>query len=139
MNYMLTKWQRPIGRIDHVLSRLKKIWHYYPEYGFHTLVLQTAIYANHAESDLPLAGLDEMEDIAYPEGHLLHGIRNLEMGIDWLEKHHENEPLPPIPIQTSDLPRFADYWRRRPQQRLGQIMMDERRRAERDEQRVANG
>jgi hypothetical protein len=103
------------------------------------MVVQAAIYANHAESDLPKASLDEIEDIAYPEGHLFHGIRNLEMGIDWLEKYHEDEPLPPIPIQTAELGRFAEFWRRRPQVRLGQIMMEERRRAGIDEPEVANG
>jgi hypothetical protein len=116
-------WHRPIGRIDHVLSRLKRLWHYYPEFDFQILVMQTAIYANHAESDLPLTSIDDIEDIAYPEGHNFHGIRNLEMGIDRLEKYHENEPLPPVPIQTAILSRVADYWHNHPQERLGQLVI----------------
>ena len=129
---------RPAARIDHVLARLNRLWHYYPEYGFQALVMQTMLYANHAKSDLPIATLDEIEDIAYPEGHVLQGSRHLEMGIDWLEKHHKSERLPPTPIQTADLGRIADYWRRHPQQRLGQIIMNERHRSELNEHLPAN-
>jgi hypothetical protein len=130
--------QRPIDRIDRVLSRLKRLWHYYPVYSLPELVLRTAIYANQAESDLPSASMEEIEDIAYPEGHLLHGTRDLEMGIDGLEKFHENEPLPPVPIQTAILGRFADYWRRHPQERLGQLLMNDHHMGELDQQLVAN-
>ncbi len=139
MKYTYMPWQRPISRIDHVLSRLKRLWHYYPQYSLYMLVLETAIYANHAKSDLPLISIDDIEDIAYPEGHLLHGIRQLEMGIDWLENDYANEPLPPVPINTTVLKSFGNHWRGMPELRLGQLLRHYHHRAEEREQRVANG
>jgi hypothetical protein len=114
--------QRPFARIDRILSRLRRIWHYYPEHSLPALVLETTIYANHVESDLPQTGMGDIEDIAYPEGHRLHGSRHLEMGLEWLEKFHENDPLPPAPIQSGILGRMAVRWRKEPQARLGQLM-----------------
>jgi hypothetical protein len=135
----LSMLRRPIGRIDHVLSRLKRLWHYYPGHSLYALVLETTICANHAESELPGASIDDIEDIAYPEGHLFHGIRHLEMGIDWLERDHANEPLPPVPIQTAILGKFAERWRRLPDMRLGQLLRHYHHMAEEHEQRLANG
>jgi hypothetical protein len=117
---------RPIGRIDHILSRLRKLWHYYPEHSLLALVMEVTIYANHAKSDFPLTSIVDIEDIAYPEGHLLHHSRNLGMGIDWLEEEHKNEPLPPVPIQTAILGKFAEHWRRQPEMRLGQLLYNNR-------------
>jgi hypothetical protein len=124
--------KRPSARIDRILSRLRRIWHYYPEHSLPALVLETTIYANHVESDLPLTGMGDIEDIPYPEGHRLHGSRNLEMGLDWLEKFHENEPLPPVPIQTAHLGNLADRWRRQPEMRLGQLLTNAAAMAERE-------
>jgi hypothetical protein len=133
-----SKVQRPYGRIGHVLSRLKKIWHYYPEHSLMALVLETSIYANEVNSELPLTCMAEIEDIAYPEGHLLHQSRNLEMGIDALEKRYKNDPLPPVPIQTALLGKVADHWRKHPQMRLGQILSNEHLMAGLEEQCFAN-
>jgi len=130
--------QRPLSRIDHVLSRLKKLWHYYPEHSLYALVLETTIYANHLKSDLPRISIDEIEDIAYPEGHLLHGSRHLEMGIDWLEAQHADEPLPPVPIQTAILGEFTQRWRAMPQMTLGQLLRHYHRMTEEREQQPAN-
>ena len=138
MNHTLL--QRPLGRIDRVLSRLERIWHYYPVYSLPELVLKTAVHANETESDLPAVGMDEIEDIAYPEGHLLHGTtRDLEMGMDWLEKFHENEPFPPVPIQTAILGGVGHYWRKHPQLRLGQLLMSDHHMVELDRQLSPNG
>ena len=120
-----SKVQRPFGRIGHVLSQLQKIWHYYPEHSLRALVLEITIYANAAESNFPLTSLADIEDIAYPEGHLLHQSRNLEMGIAALEKFHEGEPLPPVPIQTAMLGKLSDRWRKQPEMRLGQLLSND--------------
>lgn len=120
-----SKVQRPFGRIGHVLSRLQKIWHYYPEHSLRALVLEITVYANAAESNIPLISIADIEDIAYPEGHLLHESRNLEMGIVALEKFHEGEPLPPVPIQTAMLGKLADRWRKQPEMRLGQLLSND--------------
>jgi hypothetical protein len=131
--------QRPMNRIDRVLWRIKRLWHYYPVYSLPELVLLTAVYANQAESDLPETCIEEFEDIAYPEGHLLHGTRNLEMGLDALEKLHENEALPPVPIQIATVGRVANYWRRHPQERLGELLTSFYHLAELDQEFAANG
>jgi hypothetical protein len=102
------------------------------------LVLETSIYANEVKSELPLTSMAEIEDIAYPEGHLLHQSRNLEMGIDALEQRHKNGPLPPVPIQTALLGKVADHWRKHPQMRLGQILSNERLMGGLEEQCFAN-
>jgi len=130
--------QRPFGRIGHILARLKKIWHYYPALSLPTLVMETTIHANEVKSDFPLTSMAEIEDIPYPAGHLLHQSRDLEMGIDAIEKQHENEPLPPVPIQTALLGKVAEHWRRSPQMRLGQIISNERLMAELEAQCFAN-
>lgn len=72
----------------------------------------------------------EIEDIAYPEGHFLHQSRNLEMGIEALEKQHEHQALPPVPIQTALLGKVGDAWRKTPQMRLGQILSNDQLMAE---------
>jgi|SRR5665213_1167801 len=130
--------QRPFGRIGHILTRLKKVWHYYPEHSLTALVMETAIYANEVKSDCPLTSMADIEDIAYPAGHLLHQSRDLEMGIDAIEKRHENEHLPPVPIQTAILGKVADHWRKHPQMRLGQILSNKLLMAELEEQCFAN-
>ena len=127
-----SKVQRPFGRIGHVLSRLQKIWHYYPEHSLRALVLEITIYANAAESNFPPTSIADIEDIAYPEEHLLHQSRNLEMGIAALEKFHEGEPLPPAPIQTAMLGKLADRWRKQPEMRLGQLLSNDAAMAELD-------
>ena len=66
--------------------------------------------------------MHDIEDIAYPNGHYLHESRSLETGIAALEKQHENEPLPPVPIQTALLGKVSDAWRKQPQMRLGQLL-----------------
>ena len=81
----------------------------------------------------------EMEDIAYPEGHPFYGSRHLEMGIDWLEKYHENEPLPPVPIQIATIGKFAERWHRQPQLRLGQMLLAECRMSPLAERLARNG
>jgi hypothetical protein len=131
--------QRPMNRMDRVLSRLKRLWHYYPVYSLPELVVLSAVHANQAESDLPEACIEEFEDIAYPEGHLLHGTRNLEMGLDLLEKLHENEPLPPVPIQIGTVDIVANYWRRHPQERLGDLLSSYYHLTEMDQEYAANG
>ena len=73
-----SKVQRPVGRIGHVLSQLRKIWHYYPDHSLRALVLEITVYANAAESNFPMTSLAEIEDIPYPEDHLFHESRNLE-------------------------------------------------------------
>jgi len=85
---------RPVNRIGHVLSRLAKIWHYYPEHSLRALVTEVTLYANQVDSDFPLTSIAEIEDIPYPEGHLLHELRHLEMGIDAIEEERADEPLP---------------------------------------------
>jgi len=117
--------QRPLDRIGGILSKLEKIWHYYPEHSLRALVLEATIYANAVESDFPLASIADIEDIAYPEDHRLHQTCNLEMGIAALEKLHENEPLPPVPIQTALLGKVADRWRKQPDLRLGQLLSND--------------
>jgi hypothetical protein len=130
--------QRPFGRIGHILSRLKNVWHYYPEHSLTALVMETVIFANEVKSDLPITSMADIEEIAYPAGHLLHQSRDLEMGIDAIEKRHKNEPLPPVPMQTALLGRVADHWRKHPQMRLGQILSNERLMAGLEEQSFAN-
>ena len=114
--------RRPINRIGHVLSRLANIWHYYPEHSLRALVTEVTLYANQVDSDLPLTSVAEIEDVPYPEGHLLHELRHLEMGIDAIEEERANEPLPPVPIQTALLGKVGEHWRKHPQMRLGQLL-----------------
>ncbi len=114
--------QRSINRIGHILPKIKRIWHYYPQLTLTELVQEIALAANEAESDFAQTSLYDIEDIVYPEGHLFHTSRNLEMGIGVLEKRYKNQPLPPAPIQTALLGRVGDYWRKQPQMRLGQLL-----------------
>jgi hypothetical protein len=130
--------ERPIHRIDHVLSRLERLWHYYPDYSLTALVLEATIYAHHVKSDLPLTGVDKIEDISYPEGHRLHKTRNLEMGLDELEKRHQSESPPDDPVGSSVIRTIASYWRKHPQQRLGKLLWHELCIAEVRDQRAAN-
>jgi len=121
--------RRPFDRIGHVLSRLEHLWHYYPAHSLVDLVREVTFAANLVESDLPILQMDDIEDIAYPEGHYLHG-RHLEMGIDALEEEYRDTPLPPVPIQTAWLGKVAANWSKYPQMRLGQILSFNARRIE---------
>jgi uncharacterized protein YihD (DUF1040 family) len=114
--------RRPINRVGHVLSRLKQLWHYYPELSLTELVREVTFAANLVESDLPALDMRDIEDIAYPESHFLHKCRHLEMGIDALEKEHKDKPLPPVPIQTALIGKVAAVWCKKPQMRLGQFL-----------------
>jgi hypothetical protein len=114
--------RRPSSRIDYILPKLKYIWHYYPELSLSELVLTVTLEANRVKADLPGTDMYDIEDINYPKGHLCHSVRNLEMGIEELEKRHSGQPLPPVPIQTALLGKVAAYWRKRPQMRLGQLL-----------------
>jgi hypothetical protein len=78
------------------------------------------------ESDFASTAMSDIEDTAYPAGHFLHESRNLEMGLDAMEREHADQPLPPVPIQTAYLGKVGDYWRRNPQMRLGQLLSDPR-------------
>jgi len=118
----ISSLQRPVSRIDYILPKLKYIWHYYPELSMAELVLTVTLAANRVKSDLPQTNMFDIEDIAYPEGHICHQARNLEMGIEELEKRYEGQPLPPVPIQTALLGKVADSWRNQPQMRLGQLL-----------------
>jgi uncharacterized protein YihD (DUF1040 family) len=114
--------QRPISRIKPVLSRIEKLWHYYPKLSLAELVLEITQNANKVGSVLTDAGMSDIEDNAYPEGHFLHESRHLEMGIEIMEKQHQHTPLPPTPIQAALLGKVEDHWRKNPQMRLGQLL-----------------
>jgi len=81
-----TLLQRPVSRIDYILPKLKYLWHYYPESSLAELVLTVTLAANRSKSELPQTDMYDIEDIMYPEGHLFHKSRNLEMGIEELKK-----------------------------------------------------
>jgi hypothetical protein len=112
--------QRPQSRISYILPKLSHIWHYYPELSLAELLMNITFEANLVQSDLPITTLDDIEDIAYPEGHPFCVSRNLEMGILELENRHKGQPLPPTPIQTAYIQKVEKAWRKRPQLRLGQ-------------------
>lgn len=114
--------QRPISRIKPILSRIEKLWHYYPQLSLAELVLEITDNANKVESIFAETGIGDIEDIAYPEGHFLHESRHLEMGIEAMEEKHKNTPLPPTPIQAALLGKVEAHWRKNPQIRLGQLL-----------------
>lgn len=114
--------QRPISRIKPVLSRIERLWHYYPQLSLAELVLEITQNANKFASTLPDANMPDIEDTAYPEGHFLHESRHLETGIVAMEDKHKNTPLPPTPIQAALLDKVEAHWRKNPQMRLGQLL-----------------
>ena len=114
--------QRSISRIDYILPKIKRIWHYYPQLTLTELIFEIVLAANEVTSDFSQTSVVDIEDVAYPVGHFLHQSRSLEMGIAALEEHNRNTPLPPVPIQTALLDKFGDVWRNKPQMRLGQIL-----------------
>ncbi len=120
-----TQMQRPISRIEYILPKISKLWHHYPELSLHELVREITLAANQADSEFPKTSVYDIEDIAYPEGHLLHASRYLEMGIEVLEREHEHESLPPVPIQTALLGKVADRWSKMPEMRLGQMLSND--------------
>jgi hypothetical protein len=118
--------QRPSSRIGYILPKLSHVWHYYPELSLAELLLEITFEANLVQSDLPITTLDDIEDIAYPEGHPFYVSRNLEMGILEIENRHKGQPLPPTPIQAAYIQKVEKAWRNRPQLRLGQWLSNAR-------------
>jgi len=121
----LKSFERPVDRIDYVLSEFKNLWRFYNEHSLLGLLMEVTIAANMVESELPEVSFLEIEEIDYPQDHYLSGTRSLEMGFIFLRKAHKNEPLTLDIVPISALDQVGAVWRNNPQMRLGQLISGE--------------
>ena len=107
----LKYFERPVNRIDYILSEFKNLWRFYPEHSLLLLLMEVTIYANHIDSELPVVSFLDIEEIEYPENHFLSVTRNLLMGFEFLKEKLKNKPVPLNNIPVTILDQVGERWR----------------------------